>query len=577
MKRTSSRIWKQWDEFAAAQLRVHPPSVSVDNSSSSEATIIVLNSANRHGVRVGIVHSFAELKLKVIKATMTTDSGWFVDVFHLTKEEGGKIEDAATLTQIHQVLEGERPLELGDSWEVAECPEDEQEYGIIEIQLESTERPGLVNGVRKALLEQGFQVKATGWQTCGSFTVLVIIFYSWNRRCCPTCASSTTTERFITPTSTSYGTRSTICSRRYEMKSSKTRHNLLDIDDCIDEVCPQTQTSCRNLHNHLLAIREALTSRLRAESDEPFLLLSVKALKTASGKGELDMETEVHRVLAMAPARAVARQEEACSEDGGVGYEATNVEHSFEHFSLLWSEDVRRSGHTSADEEDEGAAPRVREEDEVEHPCPTSPRIGVTNDIYQGSASCAAHTCVAVECADRQCLLFDMVCALFYLELQICHATLGVRHGVAYSEFLVCSQEGKRITCPKELQRLRNYMLQACKERSLVRVEIALDYSSQDSSEHQTTVHTTIKMDQSLHTDLSSRFMNFGLWGLEGKSTSVKPATGSHGLLKESRCAQRPEGSEQDRHNPQPAVVNEAKPKMTRSPSSTICDISEWA
>lgn len=93
-------------EYETLELRVHPPNINIDNDFSSDFTLITVDSANRPGTLVEVIHSsrgrpirilawtvsctclscpcqvvqhFTELGLAVRKARISSDGGWFVD------------------------------------------------------------------------------------------------------------------------------------------------------------------------------------------------------------------------------------------------------------------------------------------------------------------------------------------------------------------------------------------------------------------------------------------------------------------------------------------------------------------
>ena len=58
-------------EYATLELRVHPPSVKIDNTLEEGSTVVIVDSANRPGTLVGVVESRAwapELQTVVLDA-----------------------------------------------------------------------------------------------------------------------------------------------------------------------------------------------------------------------------------------------------------------------------------------------------------------------------------------------------------------------------------------------------------------------------------------------------------------------------------------------------------------------------
>ena len=50
-----------------------------------------------------VVQHFTELGLNVKTARISSDGGWFVDVFDVTESDGSKVKDARKLTSISRV------------------------------------------------------------------------------------------------------------------------------------------------------------------------------------------------------------------------------------------------------------------------------------------------------------------------------------------------------------------------------------------------------------------------------------------------------------------------------------------
>eukprot|EP00899_Mesostigma_viride_P009711 jgi/Mesvir1/18741/Mv01250-RA.1 len=81
------------------------PSVVVDNPTSETYTLIKVDSVNRRGSLLEVVQTLCDLQLDIKKAFISSDGGWFVDVFHVTDEAGRKIVEADLCQRIQQKLE----------------------------------------------------------------------------------------------------------------------------------------------------------------------------------------------------------------------------------------------------------------------------------------------------------------------------------------------------------------------------------------------------------------------------------------------------------------------------------------
>ncbi|OMO93838.1 hypothetical protein COLO4_16637 [Corchorus olitorius] len=67
------------DEFAKLIRRINPPRVVVGNDACQHATVIQVESVNRHGTLLEIVQVLSDLNLVVTKAYISSDAGWFMD------------------------------------------------------------------------------------------------------------------------------------------------------------------------------------------------------------------------------------------------------------------------------------------------------------------------------------------------------------------------------------------------------------------------------------------------------------------------------------------------------------------
>ncbi|KAI3816454.1 hypothetical protein L1987_16152 [Smallanthus sonchifolius] len=95
------------DEYQKFIRRMNPPRVVIDNESCKNATIIQVDSANKHGILLEVVQVLTDLNFIVTKAYISSDGGWFMDVFNVTDPEGNKITDEEILDYIRKVLGSE--------------------------------------------------------------------------------------------------------------------------------------------------------------------------------------------------------------------------------------------------------------------------------------------------------------------------------------------------------------------------------------------------------------------------------------------------------------------------------------
>ncbi|KAJ7513778.1 hypothetical protein O6H91_23G013900 [Diphasiastrum complanatum] len=150
----AGRGWPYFDpEYETLNSRINSPRVVVDNSSCETATIIKLDSVNRHGILLEVVQVLVDLDLSISKAYVSSDGGWLMDVFHVTNEKGNKLTDEM-IDYIEQSL-GSR----GEFSSTAGVSCLEKKVGVqsiaehTTIELTGRDRPGLLSEISAVLTD----------------------------------------------------------------------------------------------------------------------------------------------------------------------------------------------------------------------------------------------------------------------------------------------------------------------------------------------------------------------------------------------------------------------------------------
>ncbi|XP_071715750.1 ACT domain-containing protein ACR4-like [Rutidosis leptorrhynchoides] len=130
------------EEYEKFIRRMNPPRVVIDNDSCKNATIIQVDSANKHGILLEVVQVLTDLNFIVTKAYISSDGGWFMDVFNVTDSEGNKITDEQILDYIQKVLGSETSFTNSMKSVGVTSSTD---FTVIE--LLGTDRPGLLSEV----------------------------------------------------------------------------------------------------------------------------------------------------------------------------------------------------------------------------------------------------------------------------------------------------------------------------------------------------------------------------------------------------------------------------------------------
>ncbi|KAL6525018.1 Arsenical-resistance protein 3 [Orobanche minor] len=153
--------WAYFDpEYETLSIRMNPPQVSVDNSSCKDRTLVKVDSMNKPGILLEVVQILTDLDLIITKAYISSDGGWFMDVFHVTDQQGQKIRDRRTIEHIEKAL-GPK----GSTSDILKTPPGKRvgvnsvgEYTAIE--LIGRDRPGLLSEISAILASLHINVAA---------------------------------------------------------------------------------------------------------------------------------------------------------------------------------------------------------------------------------------------------------------------------------------------------------------------------------------------------------------------------------------------------------------------------------
>lgn len=89
-------------------VKKHAPKVStvvnIDNEASDDFTIIEIFAEDRIGVLFTITYSLHRLGLSIHVAKISTNVDQVADVFYVTDQDGGKINDSAAVTHVREFL-----------------------------------------------------------------------------------------------------------------------------------------------------------------------------------------------------------------------------------------------------------------------------------------------------------------------------------------------------------------------------------------------------------------------------------------------------------------------------------------
>ncbi|KAL5128258.1 ACT domain-containing protein ACR3 [Glycine soja] len=159
--------WPYFDpEYENFSNRINPPRVSVDNDSCHDCTLIKFDSINKPGILLEVVQILTDLDFIITKAYISSDGGWFMDVFHVTDQQGKKITDSKTIDFIEKLLTLQQTLgPKGQSTEGVKSWQGKR-VGVhsigdhTAIELIGRDRPGLLSEISAVLASLQFNVIA---------------------------------------------------------------------------------------------------------------------------------------------------------------------------------------------------------------------------------------------------------------------------------------------------------------------------------------------------------------------------------------------------------------------------------
>ncbi|XP_030459940.1 ACT domain-containing protein ACR6-like [Syzygium oleosum] len=137
------------DEYAKLIRRMNPPRVVIDNKSCEDATVIQVGSVNKHGILLEVVQVLIDMNLTITKANISSDGGWFMDVFNVIDCDGQKIKEKEVIEYIKRRLESNASFSPSFRESVGFMPSNEY----TSIELSGTDRPGLLSEVCAVLAD----------------------------------------------------------------------------------------------------------------------------------------------------------------------------------------------------------------------------------------------------------------------------------------------------------------------------------------------------------------------------------------------------------------------------------------
>ncbi|PON35299.1 ACT domain containing protein [Trema orientale] len=153
--------WPYFDpEYENLSTRINPPRVSVDNTTYSDCTLIKVDSVNKPGILLEVVQILSDIDLIITKAYISSDGGWFMDVFHVTDQQGNKITDGKTIEYIEKALGPKGQIKEGVKTSPGKRVDVHSIGEQTAIELIGRDRPGLLSEISAVLANLRFNVAA---------------------------------------------------------------------------------------------------------------------------------------------------------------------------------------------------------------------------------------------------------------------------------------------------------------------------------------------------------------------------------------------------------------------------------
>ncbi|KAJ3698351.1 hypothetical protein LUZ61_002056 [Rhynchospora tenuis] len=149
--------------------RINGPRVTVDNESCENCTVIKVNSLTEQDLLLEVLQVLTDMDLCINKSYISSDAGWFMDVFHVKDQNGNKVHDKSVISYIQQAIGAIRIHQNSESRkqkEVTLSPKLEQNSlsDCTEIEMIGPNRPGIFSEISAVLAEQRCNiVEAHAW------------------------------------------------------------------------------------------------------------------------------------------------------------------------------------------------------------------------------------------------------------------------------------------------------------------------------------------------------------------------------------------------------------------------------
>ncbi|CAI9267773.1 unnamed protein product [Lactuca saligna] len=153
-------------EFDSLSERINGPPcrVTFDNESLEDRTIVKIDCVKKQGQLLDVVQVLTEVNLTISKGYISSDAGWFMDVFHVKDENGKKVTDQNIINYIQQAIGSNRAAASNITTQTRKLLDTDLHGEPTAIEMTATDRPGLFSEISAALADlQCNIVEAHAW------------------------------------------------------------------------------------------------------------------------------------------------------------------------------------------------------------------------------------------------------------------------------------------------------------------------------------------------------------------------------------------------------------------------------
>ncbi|PWA50306.1 hypothetical protein CTI12_AA454210 [Artemisia annua] len=140
-------------EFDSLLERIHGPPVTFDNESVEDYTIVKIDCVKKQDQLLEVVQVLTEVNLTITKGYISSDAGWFMDVFHVKDENGKKVSDQRVISYIQQAIGSNRVAKSKITTQTSKVYDTTFHGEQTAIEMTATDRPGLFSEISAALAD----------------------------------------------------------------------------------------------------------------------------------------------------------------------------------------------------------------------------------------------------------------------------------------------------------------------------------------------------------------------------------------------------------------------------------------